>query len=212
MSIKYIFLDVSQTLLYKPQMEENYYQILQKYSPELDKEHFLKTHKSLSEISRFPDVTSADFYSKFNHNLLNLLAIEPNDDLLNEIFIRCKNLPWEPYEDVQILQTINLPIGIITNFNTSVRSLLKEKLAIDFQPIVVSEEVGVQKPHKALYDEAIQQVGLKPEEILYIGDSFTLDYEPANAIGIKSLLIDRIGFYPKTSFIIHNLAELTRFL
>ena len=51
-------------------------------------------------------------------------------------------------------------------------------------------------------------LGVKPEEIIYIGDSLKLDIEPAFKLGMKPYLIDRNNDYPFSSYTISSLTQL----
>ena len=55
---------------------------------------------------------------------------------------------------------------------------------------------------------AIERVGLKPEEILYVGDHRHLDLDPARALGIQAYLVDRKG--KGGDYAIPSLLELLR--
>ena len=45
--------------------------------------------------------------------------------------------------------------------------------------IIISEEFGLMKPDPAIFNEATQQAGYAPEQILYVGDSLTSDVDGA---------------------------------
>jgi len=52
---------------------------------------------------------------------------------------------------------------------------------------VFSHEVGVRKPNLKIYETAIVQIGLKPEEIVFIDDK-EINLPPAEKIGMKTIL------------------------
>lgn len=59
-----------------------------------------------------------------------------------------------------------------------------------------SQEVGEEKPHQKIFDEAHKQAqfwvpGIRREEILHIGDSLEADLCGAKAAGFQSVLLDR---------------------
>jgi len=58
-----------------------------------------------------------------------------------------------------------------------------------FADIVLSEEVGCQKPNPRIYEIALERGGWKPDEVLMIGDSWTSDIQGAIASGIDQLWI-----------------------
>lgn len=54
--------------------------------------------------------------------------------------------------------------------------------------IILSSEVGVMKPHKAIFDAARTQLGIEnPASMLYVGDHYESDVEGANSAGWKTV-------------------------
>jgi len=60
-------------------------------------------------------------------------------------------------------------------------------------PIFISENEGIEKPAPEMFMRACNQVGVKPEETLHIGDELEADYNGASAVGLKVLLLRRLG-------------------
>lgn len=212
MMIKYIFFDVAGTLLGKPLLFERLGSVLLEHGYNIDFTRLKFTHKILSEVIHFPDKTDKDFYDYFNAELLVCLGINPTQHLLDDIFGRCTYLPWEPFEDSYIVKELTQSIGVISNFNTSLKSKLIHHFGDVFRDVFVSEEVGLAKPNVAFYQYAIQRAGVKPEEILYIGDSMKLDIIPTQSLGMRSLLIDRDGLFMNSPFTINSLQYIKNHL
>ncbi|HNJ59047.1 MAG: HAD-IA family hydrolase [Bacteroidetes bacterium] len=210
--IKYIFFDVSGTLLTKPVLYHKIQEALEQFGFLVPLNELKFKHKLLSEIIHFPDQTNKEFYKNFNAELLRTLGILPDDALLEEIFTKCTYLPWEKFEDTEILKQLNIPIGIISNFNITLREKIEHFFGKIFANILVSEELGIAKPNIEFYQKALQTIEYKAKEVLYIGDSIKLDIEPATKIGLKTLLIDRDNFYCSSKYKITNLAEITNHL
>ncbi len=102
---------------------------------------------------------------------------------------------------VDVLKTLHqrgYPIGIITNGGSiEQRRKLKEmKLEEYLQPklIFISEEVGVNKPNLEIFNKAQVASGSQPENILYVGDTFTHDIQPARSLNWQTMLIDHYNF------------------
>ena len=76
-----------------------------------------------------------------------------------------------------------------------------------FRAVVISCEVGTGKPKPALFLAACQEMGVNPEETLFIGDTEDRDIAGATAVGMKTLLV---GKAPKTrpDFYLPNLCQL----
>lgn len=92
-----------------------------------------------------------------------------------------------------------LPIGIISNAQAYTRVLLKRHFP-DVWPclrkdlMAFSYEHRIAKPDRRLFEEAIRPLiheGLSPGEILMVGDSPTHDIQPAEALGLRTLLLPR---------------------
>jgi len=58
---------------------------------------------------------------------------------------------------------------------------------IDF--LVSSEEAGIEKPDKYIFELAMQKIGVKAEECIMIGDNEEKDIKGAEALGIKGYLV-----------------------
>ena len=209
---EYILFDVAGTLLYKPSFFDKILVILKANGYKITKEEFIFKHKLLSETIKFPDRTDKDFYNFFNEELLYSLGVLPNNILLDKIFTACSYLPWEKFEDTQVLEKIKQPIGIISNFNNTLRSKLDESFNINFCNIIVSEEIGISKPDLEFYKRALEIIDVDPKKILYIGDSVKLDLHPAMLCEINTLVIDRDNFYPGLETKISNLNNILEYI
>ena len=67
------------------------------------------------------------------------------------------------------------------------RKLEKIGLLPCFHRIVVSEEVGTEKPERAFFDFCIRESGFRPEECLMVGDNLDLDILGAERAGMPAL-------------------------
>ena len=60
-----------------------------------------------------------------------------------------------------------------------------------FEDTFISMDIGYDKPDIRFYQEALRRAGLKPGEVLMIGDSMTTDIEGAKKAGMDALFFDR---------------------
>lgn len=206
--IKYILFDVAGTLLHKPSFYSTIFNILVQNGYKGTLDELKRNHKTVSEIIRFPDRTNKSFYNDFNTDLLFSIGMIPNEKILEEIFVNCSYLPWEKFDDTIILADINLPMGIISNFNSSLKEKLDDFFGPVFKDVFVSEELGIAKPDVAFYNRAIEKINCSPENILYIGDSLKLDIQPALKLGMNPLLIDRDNLFPNSEYTVGNLNQI----
>lgn len=210
--MKYLLLDVAGTLLHKPDLFAKIKETLSLYGYSVSFDALKYNHKLLSEAIKFPDRTDAGFYADFNSELLYSLGIIPTKELLDAIFESCSYLPWEKFEDTKVLNEIDIPMGIISNFNSSLKEKLNQYFGPVFSDIFVSEEVGIAKPSTAFYKKALDKINRDPKDILYIGDSFKLDLKPALELGMNAYIIDRDNFYPNNPNTIQSLSELKKWI
>ncbi len=109
----------------------------------------------------------------------------------------CDNCYFEEgVQDVlEWAQQQRFQLGIITNgIGEAQRSRLKAG-GIDhlFQALIVSDEVRVRKPAKEIFEMALGHLGARREEVLFVGDSLTDDYEGAVRSGIDFCYYNRTG-------------------
>lgn len=119
---------------------------------------------------------------------------------------------WRVFGDViptlEGLGARRLKLGVISNWDERLRPLLERlRLAQYFEPIVVSREVGCSKPSRAIFDHAIQKLGLPPSAVLHVGDDRSMDVRGAQAAGLSALLLKRTAGTARAGQIT-SLAEL----
>lgn len=56
-----------------------------------------------------------------------------------------------------------------------------------FSNVIISEDVGVNKPHKAIFDYALNKASAQKHESIMIGDSLEADIRGAQDYGIKAI-------------------------
>ena len=84
---------------------------------------------------------------------------------------------------------------LVSNFYGNVESVLSDfDVRKYFGTIVESAVVGVRKPDPKIFALGVEALGLKPEEVLVIGDSYKKDIVPAESLGCKVLWIKGKGW------------------
>ena len=68
-------------------------------------------------------------------------------------------------------------------------------LAEGFLTITDSGVVGREKPDPVIFETALKSVAARPEESLYVGDVYSVDYLGAKRAGMQALLFDVPGAY-----------------
>ena len=109
---------------------------------------------------------------------------------------------WRVYDDVTEsgllgqLQSNGVILGVVSNWDSRLPEILKNTgLAPYFNFILASTVVGSAKPDAGIFNEALQQAGVPPEQACHIGDEPATDIQGARNAGIHSILIDRKGHH-----------------
>ncbi|MEZ3550449.1 MAG: HAD family hydrolase [Muribaculaceae bacterium] len=87
------------------------------------------------------------------------------------------------------------PMVLVSNFYGNVETVLKD-FDIDgyFKKIIESAVVGVRKPDPKIFELGVEALGLKPEEVLVVGDSLKKDILPAEKAGCQALWLKGKGW------------------
>jgi putative hydrolase of the HAD superfamily len=103
-----------------------------------------------------------------------------------------------------------LRLGLISNFERWLEELLVElDVGHLFDVVTISGLAGIEKPDTRIYELALQEAGVEAHEAVHVGDSPALDAEPAAAVGMNVVLLDRAGRYPESAWPrIESLEEL----
>lgn len=76
------------------------------------------------------------------------------------------------------------PMVLVSNFYGNVESVLEDfDLRRYFRSIIESAVVGVRKPDPQIFRLGVDALGLRPEEVLVVGDSYKKDIVPAESLG-----------------------------
>jgi FMN hydrolase / 5-amino-6-(5-phospho-D-ribitylamino)uracil phosphatase len=98
-----------------------------------------------------------------------------------------------PYDDVlpglQRLQDMVL-VGSVSNGNADLRVI---GLSHHFKVSVAAHELGVAKPDTAIFLAACRELGVAPEDAVYVGDDVLLDVQGAQRAGLRAVWMNRTG-------------------
>lgn len=102
---------------------------------------------------------------------------------------------WELYPEVrEVLTTLRerYRLGIISNFDGRLRPILAQLGILPFfEHVVISSEVGADKPDPWIYTRALQLAGVAPVEATHAGDDPLADWQGARDAGLRSFELDR---------------------
>lgn len=108
---------------------------------------------------------------------------------------------------------------LVSNFYGNIQTILADfGLADYFAEVVESSVVGVRKPDPAIYRLGVEAMGMEPDQVLVVGDSFSKDVVPAKAVGCKVAWLKGEGWGGEVideslpDVIITDLAQLTAYI
>jgi FMN phosphatase YigB (HAD superfamily) len=120
--------------------------------------------------------------TRFYQQILSLLGHQDtNREFATHLYHDFGRLPTVMYDDsLDVLRSLaqdGLILGIISNNSASARRNMERIVEglIPPEHIVISEEVGVHKPEKAIFLRGASQVGADPRNCLYVGDNLEVD-------------------------------------
>jgi putative hydrolase of the HAD superfamily len=91
-------------------------------------------------------------------------------------------LPGVPKAIAKLLDR-GLALAVVSNWDCALPDHLA-RLDLPIDVVATSSEVGVPKPHPAVFELALQRLGVEPEHTLHVGDS-PADEEGAHALGMR---------------------------
>lgn len=88
---------------------------------------------------------------------------------------------------------------LVSNFYGNMKVVLEEFGFTEFfSDVVESSVVGLRKPDPKIFSLGIEKLGMRPEEISVVGDSFYKDIEPAKKLGCHAVWFKGEGWTDKT--------------
>ena len=96
----------------------------------------------------------------------------------------------------RLLQALRgrVKIGVVTNGPSAQQRDKLERFDIgpgDLDALAISEEVGTAKPDPAIFRYALENLGVPPERVTMVGDSWENDVLPAVRIGMATIWLNR---------------------
>lgn len=123
------------------------------------------------------------------------------EDKAKEIAEECyKSAKSKVAEALPVLDALSkhYKLELVSNFYGNIGTVLKDfGIAKYFPKIVESAVVGVRKPDPEIFRLGVKDLGLSPDEVVVIGDSYRKDIEPALKAGCQAIWIKGKGWTPE---------------
>jgi len=158
-------------------------------------EHFREEYEPLFWV---PGTIEEIEYPELVRRLLREFRVEISDDELGR-YLEAEHRAWDParilaahtHPLLESLRAQGLRLGLVSNafdpgwlLHHDLEQMgLEERL--DFS--VFSSEVGVRKPHPAIFERALEALEVEPERALFVGDRLYEDVRGAAEVGMTTV-------------------------
>jgi HAD superfamily hydrolase (TIGR01549 family) len=211
-SVKAVFFDFGDTLVtLSPSREELFSKSAMDIGLQLDIEEIRRAYHVVDFSNKYSSITinnkkdKHDFYAQYNRQLCNTLGIANFSPELQPVLAQNFETKkrWELLQDAVLvlekMTSLKIPLALIANWDKGLATLAGI-LGIQrfFRYIGASQDIGVEKPNSAIFNDALRSLSLSPgnDHILYVGNEYETDVICARAAGLVPVLIDRQRFYP----------------
>ena len=201
-AIKTIFFDVGNTLLFPDRATILAPLHRQNVRPTIEQLHAIerRTKKEFDAMMQHDGRPDHSFWFLFYTHLLEDLGIQ--DESARDAMLAatrtsanwCDIRPGTRESLERIARHYSL--AVISNADGKILDILTHcGIADVFDKITDSGLVGYEKPHPAIFEAALGEMKAAPQESLYVGDVYSVDYLGATRVGMQGMLFDVAGAY-----------------
>jgi len=229
MKPEFIYFDLDNTLIDHSAAEEEAHQIIHSQFPELHNvplEDWLNTYKSINHglwlSYQKGDIDRHELQrTRFKESMEQLGIPSDRSEEIGTEYMEVYRTCWswiEGAEDALVKVVESFPVGFITNGFLETQQKKIEYLNLErFSDLfIISEEVGVMKPHPKVFDVATERSSTERERIIYVGDSYSSDIIGGRNAGWKTAwytaFVERIEADQEADFQFDRFSELLSFL
>ena len=93
---------------------------------------------------------------------------------------------------VEQLRLAGVKVALVSNAcHGEIEAWSRSPLAPHFDATLFSCEVGMVKPDRAIYEEALRRVDVAPQDAIFVGDGGSDEHRGARAVGLRTALVTR---------------------
>ncbi len=107
-----------------------------------------------------------------------------------ESLLKAVSFPSKHLALLKYLKKKGYNLGLVSNFDhapTARKLLHRYNINRYFNTIVISDEVGWRKPHSAIFEIALNNIGAKKNEAIFVGDDYDADIRGALKVGLRAV-------------------------
>jgi putative hydrolase of the HAD superfamily len=207
---KTILFDCGDTLIHlNPSKEEVVSRFLRGEGISVSTDAIIKAYRIIDFCFKQSSIKLANpkdkktFLLGYNLQLLKALGLSLHaEDRAEKLYMKfAESRHWELFSDTEpVLASLTehgFKCGIVANWDNGLPAILKRlSIARFFYVIISSSESQVEKPAPDIFNLALEKLGIKASEAIYIGNEYEVDVTGARSAGIEPILIDRYDFFP----------------
>lgn len=147
-------------------------------------------------LGREEEVEIAAIYDR----ALRALGLELAPDVIEQVmemeqdgWLNSVHVGPDVVATLEWLRSAGLRLGIVSNAayrpGLMRRQVSALQLADYFDSLTFSSAVGVRKPHPRIYQDALRQLGVRPDAALFVGDRVKEDVRGPQSLGMRGVLL-----------------------
>lgn len=195
-----IFFDAAGTLFHLPRgVGWHYADVARRHGAELDEDALSKAFRSIWKATpapaetRSPRADDREWWRTLVFRVLDVCAAGCEMDraaYFEELWDEfAKPGVWELYPETrEVLSALagRFRLGVVSNFDGRLRKILPLLgIAEFFEDLVISSEVGSEKPSPHIFADAVRRFGVSPHETIHVGDDPEADWRGARDAGLQ---------------------------
>jgi HAD superfamily hydrolase (TIGR01549 family) len=141
------------------------------------------------------------FKQLLEHYHINLSILQTIQKLYWTTFLENIEIFEGVREFISWNKSIGIKIGILTDYETEYQIQKLDKLGLlsYIDVIVTSEEVGIEKPSRHMFQTVLNKLKMTTDEVIMIGDNYEKDIQGANNMNIGSYWFNNEKVHATTS-------------
>jgi len=220
--VKAVIFDLGGTIIESVEPAEVFHKVLEAHGVHVSIEKIRAAHRKNQAEHDADELAEQGmkYWDKWNERLLGKIGVNENREML----ARRINEQWFDYACLQVypdaaetlgkLKLRKVKLGIVTNALEQEIQKIFEKLGLKnvFDVAVGCDACKKAKPSKEIFCYALAKLHVQPENTIFVGDSVKYDYEGAQKVGMKPVLISRNGDPHDRVETIRNLSEILKYV
>jgi HAD superfamily hydrolase (TIGR01662 family) len=202
-AVRAVLFDVDFTLA-KPGpelMPEGYVRCGERHGLVLDSARYAEAREAaLVDLKRHPELDhDEEIWIAFTERIV--LGMGGSAPAAHEVAVELTNR-WQRHENFELYEDVlpvladlrahGLKLGLVSNSARDVHEFARHH-ALEIDAGISSFHHGKTKPHASIFKAVLELLEVEPHDATMVGDTVADDVEGALAIGMRAVLVDRLG-------------------